>query len=197
MNATFFCTQCGAPNSARSQFCSRCGVSLNPAPMTAPAVPAATPYPAAVPVGSSAYGGFWIRFVAAIVDAIVVQIVVVPVAMVFGGMSGLAGGLSSSSDLGIHLFGGGVGFIVAIAGSWLYEAFLESSTYQATLGKMLFGMKVTDLFGNRIAFGRATARHFAKYLSGMILLIGYIMAGFTERKQALHDMLAGTLVRRF
>jgi uncharacterized RDD family membrane protein YckC len=73
---------------------------------------------------------------------------------------------------------------------------MESSSYQATLGKMVCGMKVTDLSGNRISFERATGRHFAKYLSGLILCIGYIMVGFTERKQGLHDLLAGTLVFR-
>jgi uncharacterized RDD family membrane protein YckC len=78
----------------------------------------------------------------------------------------------------------------------LYEAFMESSSYQATLGKMIFGMKVTDLNGNRISFERATGRHFAKWLSAMILGIGYLMVAFTERKQGLHDLLAGTLVRR-
>jgi uncharacterized RDD family membrane protein YckC len=61
---------------------------------------------------------------------------------------------------------------------------------------MIFVMKVTDLAGNRISFARATGRHFAKYISLLILLVGYIMAGFTQNKQALHDMIAGTLVRR-
>ena len=78
---------------------------------------------------------------------------------------------------------------------WLYEALMTSSSKQGTLGKMAFRMKVTDLNGRRISFGRATGRFFAKILSG-ILYIGYIMAGFTERKQALHDMIAGTLVVR-
>jgi uncharacterized RDD family membrane protein YckC len=59
---------------------------------------------------------------------------------------------------------------------------------------MAIGIKVTDLNGNRISFGRATGRYFAKILSGMILMIGYIMAGFTEKKQALHDMIASCLV---
>jgi uncharacterized RDD family membrane protein YckC len=98
--------------------------------------------------------------------------------------------------MGLGLLGGGVTFVLVLFGSWLYEAFMESSSYQATLGKMIFGMKVTDLNGNRISFGRATWRHFAKWLSAMILFIGYIMVGFTERKQGLHDLLAGTLVRR-
>ena len=86
--------------------------------------------------------------------------------------------------------------MITIAASWLYEALMESSSYQATLGKMIFGMKVTDLYGNRISFARAMGRHFAKFLSGMILCIGFIMVGLTERKQGLHDLLAGTLVRR-
>src|SRR5208282_6521696 len=96
----------------------------------------------------------------------------------------------------MHLMGGGAIFLLVLFGSWLYEALMESSSYQATLGKMIFGMKVTDLYGNRISFGRATGRHFAKILSGMILCIGFIMVGLTERKQGLHDLLAGTLVRR-
>jgi len=85
-----------------------------------------------------------------------------------------------------------VGFLCA----WIYFASLESSASQATLGKRMLGLKVADLSGGRISFGRATGRYFAKILSGVILLIGYIMAGFTEKKQALHDMLAGTLVLR-
>jgi Tfp pilus assembly major pilin PilA len=71
---------------------------------------------------------------------------------------------------------------------------MESSVQQATLGKMALGIRVTDGQGRRVSFGRATGRHFAKLLSGLILLIGYLMAGFTVRKQALHDMIAGCLV---
>ena len=78
--------------------------------------------------------------------------------------------------------------------SWLYFALLESSPKQATLGKMALGIKVTDLDGNRISFGRATGRFFAKIISGVILMIGYIMAAFTAKKQALHDIIASTLV---
>ena len=60
----------------------------------------------------------------------------------------------------------------------------------------LLGLKVTDLAGNRITFARASGRFFGKILSGMILGIGFLMAGFTARKQALHDILAGCLVLR-
>jgi uncharacterized RDD family membrane protein YckC len=71
---------------------------------------------------------------------------------------------------------------------------MESSVKQATLGKLAIGIIVTDLQGSRITFGRATGRYFGKILSSLILSIGYIMAGFTEKKQALHDMIAGCLV---
>ena len=73
---------------------------------------------------------------------------------------------------------------------------MESSSYQATIGKMICGLRVTDLNGNRISFERATGRYFAKFLSVMFFGFGFIMAGFTERKQGLHDLLAGTLVRK-
>jgi uncharacterized RDD family membrane protein YckC len=133
--------------------------------------------------------------VAAIVDHVLLRIVVAPVSLIFGGL-GMAGRMSGLPHRGMAVLGGGVTLILLFFGSWLYEALMESSSYQATLGKMIFGMKVTDLGGNRISFERATGRHFAKILSAMILGIGYIMVGVTERKQGLHDLLAGTLVRR-
>jgi uncharacterized RDD family membrane protein YckC len=221
MNGTFFCNKCGAQNAAGAQFCNRCGASTSPTPglVSTAAAPqpagapsfgssnpvppnqpssyaaSATSYPAIAPVAGAGYGGFWIRVVAAIIDAIILRVVVAPVGMIFGGL-GMAGMMSGIPHAGLHILGGGITIILLIFGSWLYEAFMESSSYQATLGKMIFGMKVTDLNGNRISFERATGRHFAKWLSTIIFGIGYIMVGFTERKQGLHDLLAGTLVRR-
>jgi uncharacterized RDD family membrane protein YckC len=141
------------------------------------------------------YGGFWIRVLAAIVDGVILRIVVSPVSLIFGGL-GWAGMRHGVPHVPLAIFGGGLTVIVLLFASWLYEALMESSSYQATLGKIIFGMKVTDLNGNRISFERATGRHFAKLLSLMILGIGYIMVGLTERKQGLHDLVAGTLVRR-
>jgi len=77
---------------------------------------------------------------------------------------------------------------------WLYFAMMESSSTQGTLGKMALGIKVTDLNGGQIGFGKATGRYFGKIISALILLIGYIMVAFTEKKQGLHDMMAGCLV---
>ena len=185
-----FCNLCGGQNAAGATFCSKCGGSLSgvPQPLAAtPRPPVATP---------TRYGGFWIRFVAALIDGILVQVVVVPFGALRGGAIGVAGVATRMPGEGTRLVAVFVGTVLGVLASWIYEAAMESSSLQATLGKMIFGMKVTDLNGNRISFARATGRHFAKYLSSLILFVGYIMAGFTQRKQALHDMIAGTLVIR-
>jgi len=84
--------------------------------------------------------------------------------------------------------------LLIFIGSWLYHTVMESSRYQATLGKLALGSIVTDLNGQRISFARANGRFFGKWVSSAFLNIGYLMAGFTEKKQALHDILASTLV---
>lgn len=133
---------------------------------------------------------------AVIVDAIVVGLVTGPVSLILGVVLGLAGHAVSMPNEGTQLASLLITFAFSTLANWIYEAAMESSKYQATLGKMVLGLKVTDLEGRRISFLRATGRHIAKIISGFILLIGFIMAGFTERKQALHDMIAGTLVVR-
>jgi uncharacterized RDD family membrane protein YckC len=86
---------------------------------------------------------------------------------------------------------------VCVLLAWIYNAGMESSRHQGTLGKMALGLIVTDLQGRPIGFGRASGRYFAKIITGLIPLgIGYAMAGFTEKKQALHDMIASCLVLR-
>jgi uncharacterized RDD family membrane protein YckC len=206
-NGIVYCNRCGTQNSALAQFCANCGAPFGSDQIVAAAsVNDAQPHPQnsviqppayspAVPAAAR-YGGFWIRFLAVIIDGLLVAIVIWPVSLMTGVIIGLSGAAVSMPRTGVHLVNMIVGFALGACASWLYEAGLESSTRQATLGKMVFGLKVTDLHGRRISFLRATARHFAKFLSGMILLIGYMMAGFTERKQALHDLIAGTLVAR-
>ncbi|MCY7675204.1 RDD family protein [Bacillus safensis] len=78
--------------------------------------------------------------------------------------------------------------------TWLYYAIMESSKLQGTLGKMALGIKVTKVTGEKVTFGRATGRFFAKGFLSPILYIGYIIAFFTEKKQALHDLIASTIV---
>ena len=71
---------------------------------------------------------------------------------------------------------------------------MESSSKQATFGKMIVGIIVTDMEGKRITFGKATGRYFGKFISGFVLSIGYLMAAFTAKKQALHDILSSCIV---
>jgi len=78
----------------------------------------------------------------------------------------------------------------------IYHALMESSSWQATLGKRMLGIRVTDERGERITFARATARHCARLLCQFTLLIGYLMVMLTARSQGLHDKVAGTLVVR-
>ncbi len=123
-------------------------------------------------------------------------------------VAGAVGGFIIGLIVGFTMGAGGAGLeeIQAIAGlfgnifgiiiTWLYYASMESSRKMATLGKMALGLIVTDMSGRRISFGRATGRHFGKIISGLLLCIGFFMAGFTQRKQALHDMMANCLVLR-
>lgn len=162
------------------------------------------------------YAGFWRRFVAYIIDELLVGavtfIILLPLYIIFGvgifAFEDFEGYENFSNVIFTQYYDDDVkaGFIIAVIFfaliiaafsiilQWLYYALMESSSKQATLGKMALGIKVTDLEGKRITFGRATGRYFGKILSGLILNIGYIMAAFTERKQALHDMMANCLV---
>lgn len=136
------------------------------------------------------YSGFWIRFCAALIDGIILNIFGLIAGFIVGLIVGIVMGSSETAQGFAAILGFGVGTIIG----WLYCAKMESSDKQATLGKQALGIKVTMLDGKPISFAQATVRYFAKYLSTLIFLIGYIMAAFTNKKQALHDMLAKTVV---
>jgi uncharacterized RDD family membrane protein YckC len=138
------------------------------------------------------YAGFWRRFAAWIIDSIIVTVGSLIIGFIIGLILGIA--LINLDEITKDSIIYTVSFIVGFIIPWLYFALMESSDKQATLGKMTLKIKVTDLDGNRISFGRASARYWSKLLSGFILCIGYFMAGWTKRKQALHDMIAGCLV---
>ncbi|MFM1770422.1 MAG: hypothetical protein RJA22_2951 [Verrucomicrobiota bacterium] len=150
---------------------------------------ASMPFPAAAPAQARPYAGFWLRVVAFIIDNLLLYVVyqVVLFTLNFG---------VSVSDSAALLVAGVMGFFINILGSWLYHALMESSAKQATLGKMALGLIVTDMQGQRLTFGRATGRYFGSLLSSFLLCIGYLMCVWTERKQCLHDIMAGTLVVR-
>lgn len=178
-----FCARCGFNSAGDAQFCQRCGAVLS-APQP----------PSVMPVAGPHYGGFWIRVVAALVDFVLPLVALLPMRMLLGSMLTI---LSLHADMPMHeLFvlrravriGAGTLLIFA------YRTVMESSSFQATLGKLAVGLKITDERGHRISFGRAAGRYFAKWVSVATLGLGFAMAGFDEQKQALHDRIAGTLV---
>jgi len=135
------------------------------------------------------YAGFWIRVVAYIIDTFILSTIMILVGTIWS-----LGSDGDTIDIITTVAQSGMVVFISFFLNWFYYAILESSEYQATLGKKLLGLQVTDEFGRRMSFGRATGRYFSKFISGLILGIGYVMAAFTDRKQALHDKLASTLV---
>jgi uncharacterized RDD family membrane protein YckC len=141
------------------------------------------------------YAGFWLRFCAAFIDGIIIGIPFFILGFAVQAMYPSTPGprgipTQNPAAMGISMALN----LLQIVVSWIYYAYQESSPKQATLGKQAVGIKVTDLDGQQIGFGQATGRYFAKILSFCTIYIGFIMAAFTEKKQALHDMIAGTLV---
>jgi len=144
------------------------------------------------PPGHLVYAGFWLRFAAVFIDGLIL----LPLSFVSFGLSAMTRSIDDNTTkliLSVVMLGYA---LVVIVVRWLYFALQESSKYQATVGKRVMGIAVTNRQGERISFGRASGRYFGKIISSLTLCIGFMMAGWTQRKQALHDMLADTLVVR-
>ena len=174
-----FCPTCGKPlQFENAEICPNCGVRIHEQPTS----------------GGERYAGFWIRFGAYLIDSIILFIIFLGIAFIVGAFLGVA--FMGNSYLFNSALSGMVVliYLLMIPITWLYFAIQESSSKQATVGKQAVGIIVTDIYGNRLSFGRATGRWFAKILSILIFAIGYIMIGFTERKQGLHDLIASTYV---
>jgi uncharacterized RDD family membrane protein YckC len=176
------CSSCRAPIPSTSEVCPACGHSLRrvelpppvverPAPAASFSAPATTPGLRAD--GSREYGGFGRRVGAYFVDYLVVGVPTFLIVRTFG------------------IWG-----LLALLVTWLYDPIMESSRSQATLGKIVFGLIVTDTSFRRISFGRAVGRYFSKILSALTLYVGYLMVAFTPQKRGLHDYVAGTVVLR-
>lgn len=151
------------------------------------------------------YAGFWIRFVAIIIDGIIISIVRAFLVLPFLAMIGIsfATGFENFDPENMEdlipflatVIAAGAALALLSTIIWvLYGTFMEASKYQATVGKLAVGLIVTDLNGGKLDFSKALVRNLGKILSNFIFLIGYIMAAFTEKKQGLHDIIAGTLV---
>ena len=140
------------------------------------------------------YAGFWVRVGAYLIDMVILWIAQFAIYAVFGVSMYGATSLDPEASDAFATGAGIVAYLLTIIVAILYFAVMESSSKQATFGKMALGLVVTDQNGGQITFLRAVGRYFAKILSALVLFIGYIMVAFTERKQGLHDILASTLV---
>ncbi|MBF6023009.1 RDD family protein [Lysobacter niastensis] len=177
-------------------------IGANPYSVAEPASPYAPPRAALHDAsdydvgGEIVYAGFWKRLAAYFIDSFVLIVLIGILGAIFGvlgvmSLSGL-GDASAMSSGGLVFFA--VFYVLEIAIMVAYFAIMHASSSQATLGKMAVGIKVTDEDGRRISLARGIGRFFATIPSSLILFIGYVMAAFTDRKRALHDMIAGTLV---
>lgn len=207
-----FCPSCGRAAPDGAAFCPQCGRPAFVAAATAPGGSAAaippvqmtSPQVVAVAPGL-VYAGFWLRFVAYIMDSAIVSVfagIVIVILVLATGVGAVLRNLPDNPNPDAIWQARFVLTLVvlcigAFIGVWLYYAGMESSRYQGTLGKIALGIMVTDMQLRPVSFGRASGRFFAKLVTGLIpLWIGYLMAGFTAKKQALHDMIAGCLVMR-
>jgi uncharacterized RDD family membrane protein YckC len=142
-----------------------------------------------------AFAGFWLRAVAYLIDTILISLVFGLVASFYPSTfikfpDAPVTSLTSLPQLTP------IAFAITITATWFYYTMFEASTWQATPGKRVLRLYVADLNGQRVTFARAAARNFTKMISSLTFLVGYLVAGFTEKKQALHDILAGCLVLR-
>jgi uncharacterized RDD family membrane protein YckC len=191
------CSNCGNPLLPDGKFCLFCGDVLCDAP-SKPAVSARPSHPAGTEdskaVRTPEYAGFWLRVWAGTIDitlealAALILTVIVGFAMkIYVSRSGL------SPITGSYLTGIAFIFLLAV-GSWLYAAFAESSKLRATVGKRIIGLQVVTSSGGKLSFGQASVRHFMKFLSLFTAGVGFMMAGWTKRSQALHDIPSDSVV---
>jgi uncharacterized RDD family membrane protein YckC len=143
--------------------------------------------------GQMQYAGFWRRWAAYTIDSVILGYVANSAYWFFMNQLRTQRGMmrSNAEDIAqIYLV------VLGFSLTWAYFAGMESSPLRATVGKLAVGLFVTRANGERISFGQATGRFFGKIISSLILYIGFLMASWTARKQAPHDMMAGTLVLR-
>lgn len=171
-----YCSKCGVLNEDNALFCKSCGTSFGKIVK---------------------YAGFWRRFGAYLIDFIILFVIQMVIGFILGIIAVASTSnnsyYSSSYDSTVNSLTC-LSYLISLVITVLYFAGFESSQGQATPGKRAMSVIVVDKDGNRISFGKAFIRYLGKILSGLILGVGYFMIGFTEKKQGLHDMIAGTYV---
>jgi uncharacterized RDD family membrane protein YckC len=139
------------------------------------------------------YAGFWQRVGAELIDTILLA---TGMSVLWRVVTQIVNAMEPRNSLGLILALWCGTFVIMVVMYWLYFAVQESASRQATVGKLAFGIRVTDLQGNRVSFGRATGRYFAKIVTGISLGIGYLVMLWSQQRQCIHDQIAGTLVVR-
>ncbi|WP_052723865.1 RDD family protein [Paenibacillus wulumuqiensis] len=148
------------------------------------------------------HAGFWKRFLAICIDAVIYMVIFFIVMRsidLFGNLKGYISTDHSYSDAStgqtVYIFTSLIlVFFLRVIFPWLYFSLFEKSKYQATPGKMAVGLIVVDQYYRPLRFGRASGRYWAKFLSTLPFGIGYMLAGWTARKQGIHDLVASTYV---
>jgi uncharacterized RDD family membrane protein YckC len=144
-------------------------------------------------IGARRYAGFWIRFVARLIDGVILSIVVLILRIPFLALIPLAPDRVGPAALPLMMGLGGVMILINLVVGVAYEAYFVS-TRGGTPGKLALGLRIIRADGSPVSAGLAAGRYFAQWISGIILLIGYIMAGFDDEKRALHDRICDTRV---
>lgn len=193
------CSNCGNPLLTDGKFCLFCGDVLADTPgKPNPVVRKPTEASFALPPAHwpPDYAGFWLRVWAGAIDATLEALAALLLTVVVGYIVKVLTSRSGMSPItGSYLTG--IAFIAVLTiGGWLYSAFSESSKWRATIGKRIIGLEVVNASGGKLTFGQASIRHFMKFLSLFTVAVGFMMAGWTKRRQALHDMPADTVVIR-
>jgi uncharacterized RDD family membrane protein YckC len=189
------CASCGSQRLPDGRFCLFCGDVLT---VPASSVVVAKSHSNRVPdtADKIEYAGFWLRFLAGSVDIVLEAVGALLITIALDFVLQRFGHFFGIDRWDAKVFTGFAYISILAVGSWIYCAFMESSSWRATVGKRLLGLQVMDSEGKRITFGQATVRHFMKFLSLFCLMIGFLMAGWTKRRQALHDIPADCLVIR-
>lgn len=182
-----FCTKCGSEVNSDAKFCGKCG-NITETQVATPQNNTSESVAQGNRVATIRYAGFWIRYAAGFLDGIITTVIAVAVSMVFFLLAPFSvdDELSNGSLIVFLLL-----FWGAIFGYFIIFTYKKG----ATLGKMAVGIKVVSADDRRLSLGKVFLREtVGKILSYVTLYIGYIMAGFTEKKQALHDKIAQTYV---
>ncbi|MGH9824413.1 MAG: RDD family protein, partial [Blastocatellia bacterium] len=175
------CNGCGASNVGHAKHCAICGASLASSQKNG--------WEIRQP-GELKYAGFERRIAAWLIDSAIVGCAWLVAFLFFLMCFAVIGANSGDATVGAIL----LSMVLVSPAVWLYYSIMESSRRQGTVGKVLMGISVTDLAGERVSFWRSTGRHFAKTISAVIAGIGFLMPLFSEKKQALHDSVAGCLI---